>query len=211
MRKSILFLLSLFLILICSRCRSLNGNINDHLIIKGDGKVYTKSHSINDFSVIEADHTFDIYYSNSSSPSLSVTTDSNVQRYITINEADGVLKLSWTKEGKYIQKMKSLRVDLSSSKLKKVVVSNDIKFHYNNITTTENIFFYGSNYCTLFIKGGADSLTFTARNNTKLLVEGTYKDMNVILSDYSRLDLVNAHILNLNETIDRTSTKSNKK
>lgn len=129
--------------------------------IKGNGDVFTKESSLDFFSSIENGLSADIDVEIGDKPSISITVDKNLVKYIDIQIVEGVLSID---QAKWISSTQKIKILITASQL--ISFSNSAHGKHTISGIDAKSFTLVSNVGDIKISGQADQVTIVTGTGT---------------------------------------------
>ncbi|MFW5706719.1 MAG: head GIN domain-containing protein [Bacteroidota bacterium] len=105
--------------------------------IRGDGNVITIETPTNDFTALQISGMFKVTLVEGTNPGVSITTDENIQEYVTIETTNGTLRLGMKKGESYDPT--SLEAVITVATLEEISISGAVSIHCNHTLQAQNL------------------------------------------------------------------------
>jgi len=169
-----IFITAISFLVLFSSCREIFAKR-----IRGNGRISTQTHSVNQFTSIEVSGNIDVYAKQDSATSVKVDADENLQEYVDIYNDGSVLRIR-PKEGYNLRPSRQIKVYVSNPSYSKFGASGacDI-FSEGKITSSSEISFDLSGSCNATMELNAPKISSDLSGACGLKLKGETKDFSV--------------------------------
>jgi hypothetical protein len=172
-----IFIMAAAALLLFSSCRQIFAKR-----MRGNGNITTQTRSAGGFNSIDVSGSIDVYVrqdSSSSSSSIKVETDDNLQQYVETFRDGDVLRIK-TEEGYNLRPSRQIKVYVSSAMFKRFEASGacDI-FSEGKINSTSNIDIDLSGSCDITLEISAPKITADVSGACSVKLKGDTKEFKI--------------------------------
>lgn len=139
-------------------------------VIKGDGNIFSASHQLDHFKVINIAGMYDVKLSQGDDAVVVLETDSNIQEITDIRVRDNTLYIRSTEEG--VIRPTHLKMHITFPELEKVVIGGACKLTSDVGIVTEKLVIDVSGAASIILKLAVDELITSIAGAASIVYEG---------------------------------------